>query len=428
MKSISSITTMLILLLAACGPAGMPGSVADFQPTPVATPKATATPQSSTVADQKNSTVTAAPNSSPETGQPSPNDGPVTATTLASPTARIQLLPNWQTVAWQGLIIPVPPNSVWETPVLNREQINGVSVAMSGALTYPTSTAPVERPYGPDFTILAFIGSLNEWLDLERRNETSKAGNTVQEQTIREIMIAGRQAKAYQRAVIGTGQIEYYVLKLNNDKLLFITSDDAENDTYRRVIDGLVITEAAAQSATAGASPSPPSKPAPPNATGTAPVPLPSGWQTVAWQGLTIPIPPKHGWEISQPNPDRTFIAPVLEYGRIAFDRAQALPDASELPDGMDFTILQWRGSLDDWLVAEQKAAPAQNPIDTNTVRKTAVAGQPAIAYSYMVTGVSNSQTLALKLNADRILLINNSNVDNPEYQAVLRWLTIGNQ
>jgi len=98
---------------------------------------------------------------------------------------------------------------------------------------------PIESPFGPSFTILEFSGSLEEWLDLERQN--SPAGNPVQEDTVRDITIAGRPAKAYQHAVTGTGLSEHYVIDLPNDQLLLITTDDAENKTYRQVIAGLVI-------------------------------------------------------------------------------------------------------------------------------------------------------------------------------------------
>ncbi len=160
-----------------------------------------------------------------------------------TPSATTEQLPDgWQTVEWHGLVIPVPPGGTWQTtPSPNPTSINDTVVTAAGTIVYSASTAtmPIESPFGPSFTILEFSGSLEEWLDLERQN--SPAGNPVQEDTVRDITIAGRPAKAYQHAVTGTGLSEHYVIDLPNDQLLLITTDDAENKTYRQVIAGLVI-------------------------------------------------------------------------------------------------------------------------------------------------------------------------------------------
>ena len=146
------------------------------------------------------------------------------------------------------------------------------------------------------------------------------------------------------------------------------------------------------------------------------------------WEMLSIPVPSRHEWKPGAPPPNPGYDAPVLAHGRIAFDRAQAPADAVELPDGVGFTILRFSGSLDEWLAMVHKEAPAQNPIDPNTIRRTTLAGRPAVAYSYVVTGISINETSILKLGDDRVLLVEKSNVDNPEYQIVLRMLMIGNQ
>jgi hypothetical protein len=166
---------------------------------------------------------------------------PVAGERDAPSTPTLQLPDGWQTVAWHGLVIPVPPGGRWQTiPATDQPSINDARVIAAGAIVYPASTTtPIEGPFGPSFTMLRFSGSLEEWVALERRN--SPAGNPLQEDTIRDITIAGRPAKAYQHAVTGTGLTEYYAVNLTHDQLLLITTDDAENKMYRQVIDGLLV-------------------------------------------------------------------------------------------------------------------------------------------------------------------------------------------
>lgn len=145
--------------------------------------------------------------------------------------------------------------------------------------------------------------------------------------------------------------------------------------------------------------------------------------QTINWEGLSIPIPPQHLWSDQTPDSHTINNARVLAQGRIVFDRAHAAPNSVELPDGVGFTIVQFSGSLDEWLELVQQSAPAQNPVDPNTIRTTEVAGQPAIVYSYLVTGVGDSRTYILKLSQDRLLII-----DDTGYQQVIDGLKIALQ
>lgn len=155
-------------------------------------------------------------------------------------------------------------------------------------------------------------------------------------------------------------------------------------------------------------------------AQGTA---LPNEWQQTVWEDVVIPVPPDYVWQIGAPPPNPGYNAPVLASGRIAFN--PATKPEGEVPDGMGFTIVQWSKSLDEWVAMVQKAAAAQNPVDTNSITRSTVAERPAVAYSYSVTGISNSQTSVVQVGSDRVLVIENSNLDNPEYQRVLRMLTI---
>ncbi len=151
------------------------------------------------------------------------------------------LPPGWQMVAWEDVLIPLPPQSEWSLDSA-AVQINGAPVIASAGIKYALGTGEVEHTQGPFFTILQFNGSLDAWLDAEQKNDLSRAGNPVHDQTIRSITIGGHEAKAYQRAITGIGLTEYYAVKLDEKRLLWITSEDAENETYQQVIDALMIT------------------------------------------------------------------------------------------------------------------------------------------------------------------------------------------
>lgn len=100
----------------------------------------------------------------------------------------------------------------------------------------------------------------------------------------------------------------------------------------------------------------------------TTETPVSTAEQIVEWQGLIITVPPNHRWETFPPDQNTINGAPVLGQGRIIFDRAHASPNSIELPDGVGFTIVQFSGSLDEWLALVQQSAPAHNPVDPNTI------------------------------------------------------------
>lgn len=151
------------------------------------------------------------------------------------------LLETWQSYAWQNLVIPIPPKAQWLPLNPGDISANHVPVVAAGALSYPTITGSVELPYGPSFVILRFTGSLDEWLDLERRN--SPAGNPIDEKSIRDTIQIGLPAKSYRHAVTGTGLTEHYAVKISQDKLLWITTQDAQDTRYQQVLDQLALKE-----------------------------------------------------------------------------------------------------------------------------------------------------------------------------------------
>lgn len=154
-----------------------------------------------------------------------------------------------------------------------------------------------------------------------------------------------------------------------------------------------------------------------------SPAPPLTDAQTIIWEGLSIPIPPRHLWSDRMPGSETIHNARVLAQGRIVFDRTQAPPGSVELPDGVGFTIVEFSGSLEDWLALVQQSASAQNPVDSDSITTTEVAGQPAIGYHYLVTGVGDRRTYIVKLSPDRLLII-----DDTGYQSVLDGLAIVSQ
>ncbi len=148
-------------------------------------------------------------------------------------------LQSWQSVTWEGLRVPMPPVSTWTTHTGTGERINGAPVQTQGAIGYPITPAPVERPIGPFFKMLRFQGTLDAWLQLERRN--SPSGNPIDEKTVRDTTVAGRPARRYQHVVTGTGDGATYAVDLEGDRLLLILTEDLDNETYRRVITELAL-------------------------------------------------------------------------------------------------------------------------------------------------------------------------------------------
>lgn len=145
-------------------------------------------------------------------------------------------------------------------------------------------------------------------------------------------------------------------------------------------------------------------------------------WSSVSWQGLTIPVPPMGRWRVRMDPPPHAQNVPVVASGYLDYAHA---PDAVEAPFGPAFTILQFSGSLDDWLRLVRRNASKENPIEERTVRNLSVAGRSAKAYRYTVTGLGDSEQYVLKLSATRLLLIETADAPNPTYRRVVKGLVI---
>lgn len=287
MKKIWRSSLIVGLVLAACGPAQLPtpdttgaqpaititssaqpAVVSDTQPhypTSAATPLVESDPQADhPTSEPTQSTVESDPQHDHPTSEATPPvvsdpqaDHPASDSPSTAPIAES----DWKTVSWQGLQIPVPAEDTWAAGIPANERVNGLQVLAAGRIMdnpsgdahddqhtdHPTNEHADDHHAGgsafdgPIYIILQTTASLDAWLDAERKNEVSAAGNRVEDATIRDMTIAGRPAKAYQRAIIGLALTEYYAVKISDDKLLWITTYNAEDAKYRRSIDQLVL-------------------------------------------------------------------------------------------------------------------------------------------------------------------------------------------
>lgn len=141
-------------------------------------------------------------------------------------------------VEWEGLLVPVPPTGEWATNTPPRE-VFGVQALATASIVYPDAPQAVERPFGPTFTILPFNGTLDQWLTIERQNFVGDATTGIVEATLRDVRVAGLPAKAFERTDPGLGTTEYYILKLDEQRLLRIFTGITPQGVPQRVIEGL---------------------------------------------------------------------------------------------------------------------------------------------------------------------------------------------
>ena len=124
----------------------------------------------------------------------------------------------------------------------------------------------------------------------------------------------------------------------------------------------------------------------------------------ITWEGLTFDVPPNHLWGI-QPL-DQINGVPMLARGWISYD-ATGIQPGLEVSNGIGFTIIQFTGTLEEWLSLTVAAAPNGNPVNQDTIQQLTIAGRPAIAFSYNVTGTGDNRILLVKQGPDRLLIIN---------------------
>ncbi len=239
---------------------------------------------------------------------PTPAPTPVQSATVTptpiTPSATPALVGNNDpdTVLWQGLLIRLPEYAVWheENPT---DTLNGVPIRAQGYVTYPMAALnpTVEMASGPRFTIVEFAGTPADWLQRERANATSMAGNTIDESTIRETFIAGQPAIVYQRMVRGTSELTYAIVGLDRDEQ---ERDGQLLITFEAALDSnlAMIAELALAPATA---------PLPTPAAATTPVEQSAAYQELVQRG-------QHVLAVAMPSAQTA----VIFYAAIGHDKA----------------------------------------------------------------------------------------------------------
>jgi hypothetical protein len=169
-------------------------------------------------------------------------------------------------------------------------------------------------------------------------------------------------------------------------------------------------------------SPIPPT-PAPQPTLASSSVPLSAGWQTIEWRGLSIPIPPQASWDpdINVGTPIGTI--PILAAGAVIYP---TITGTVELPFGPIFTILEFSGSLNDWLTHERSINPLA--VDQQTVHDTTIAGRPAKVYQPVVTGTCYAGSYVVALDERRLLRIWTDCLEQEPYDSVIKRLQIKEQ
>lgn len=160
----------------------------------------------------------------------------------AEPTATAVSPDAWFGVDWENIHFAIPPQSTWQQSNELDIKLAEGKVISSGRVVYPEEKTAIEGLQGPTFVMILFPSSVDEWLKLEQERDVPD--NPVDMLTIRRQEIAGVSAIAYQRAVKGVATIEYYALKVDNERLLWIITEDTENEIYKAIIRSLTLHEA----------------------------------------------------------------------------------------------------------------------------------------------------------------------------------------
>lgn len=148
-------------------------------------------------------------------------------------------------------------------------------------------------------------------------------------------------------------------------------------------------------------------------------------WQSVYWQNITIPIPPRSVWNVVSPNPSlltqtRTITASYI----LPEQTSQVL----ETPTGPGFYILEFSGSLDRWVqqVQDESARAGQPLFQVAESYDLEIAHRPAKAYPPLISGLSgHAEMYVLRIDNTRILLIWVEDSTSATTSQILGQLTI---
>lgn len=151
-------------------------------------------------------------------------------------------------LAWEGLIIQVPAQATFQPlESVAASATHGLPLVLAGAITYsaPSVTTDGAEWYGPSFMLFRFTGTAADWIALERRASQPQAVGSpprrVIEESVQPRTIAGKPGLAYQFDLSSPAQqtMEQYAVKLDDERLLVIVTQDTQNPTYQAVIDTL---------------------------------------------------------------------------------------------------------------------------------------------------------------------------------------------
>ena len=142
------------------------------------------------------------------------------------------------------------------------------------------------------------------------------------------------------------------------------------------------------------------------------PVPpsLPAGWRYVAWQGLSVPLPPEATGILSAPDSvsTQTHEVPVLAAGVVGFPPPPTPTGGAigEDPFPPTLILLQFPGTLDEWIALEEKSIASAEGGVMEPVEQLTIAGREAVHYQRTVPGFNYNDYYAVKLTDTTLLWI----------------------
>ena len=137
---------------------------------------------------------------------------------------------------------------------------------------------------------------------------------------------------------------------------------------------------------------------------------LPDGWYRVEWQSLSIPLPPEAMNFIpsSTTATDQIHTIPVLAAGSVAFPPSPPPTNGAigEYPAPPSLTLLQFSGTLDEWIALEEEELAIEEGGVIEPVELLTVAGREARHYQRTVPGFNYNDYYVLKPTETTLLLI----------------------
>jgi hypothetical protein len=270
---IRSLLILMVLVLVGCGqssdetqvPTRAPGEViatttgTTSTQTPSGTVVVPTLVPTRTVAPTAAATQTAPPTDVPATPtattEPSTPTGIATVTPLPTATATATLSPtasatttpepttterateqpseDFETVRWEGLLIPVPDGYEDRDATKEDERLLRAPVIAKLLVQQRDSEDQPELPNPMIYTIVRYEDGAAAWLDEVRDGPNGDLA--IDDDTVEPVTVAGLPGQTYESHVPGTGQPLFYVVELADDRLLLISLDRAYPE-HERVV------------------------------------------------------------------------------------------------------------------------------------------------------------------------------------------------